>query len=124
VLADGPLDPRIGRLTLESPQVLAIGACAPSTTGTGEPTDAGDAARFVHAWRVAAGHVTAVELGVRRTEGRPTVATLYRPSDAVATATAPAHWPGGVYVVELAPAQPTAGAAEGWFVSLVVRGPG
>jgi hypothetical protein len=37
VAASGPLDPRVRRMTLESPEVLAIGACAP-------PTVAGDGA--------------------------------------------------------------------------------
>jgi hypothetical protein len=124
VLAAGPLDPRIGRLTLESPQVLAIGACAPWVTDSAGVTVAGGPARFLRAWRVDAGSATPVDLGTRRTERLPTVATLYRPSDSVATATSPAHWPGGVYVLEVSSPERTIGAGEGWFVSLVVRDPG
>ena len=67
------------------------------------------------------------------------MATLYRPSDAVASAASPAHWPGGVYVLELAPTpdvdlaagrmgpaariDPEEGSQEGWFVSLIVHSP-
>jgi hypothetical protein len=140
VLADGPLDPRVRRFTLESPEVLAIGACAPPIVDQAGDTVPGGPARFVRAWRIDGGRATPVDLGVRRAEHLPSVATLYRPSDAVATASSAAHWPGGVYVLQLAPTQrvdraagrmgpaawidPEQGPLEGWFVSLVVRGSG
>jgi hypothetical protein len=131
VLADGPLDPRVQRLTLESPEVLAIGACSPSSVDGSGATVSGGPARFVRAWRIDGGRAAPVELRVRRAERLPSVATLYRPSaaDAAATAASPAHWPAGVYVLELALASGVArvaggpGSAAGWFVSLVVRGP-
>jgi hypothetical protein len=130
VLADGPLDPRVQRLTLESPEVLAIGACSPSSVDGSGATVSGGPARFVRAWRIETGRATPVDLRVRRAERLPSVATLYRPSDAAATAASPAHWPAGVYVLELALASGVEqvaggpGSPAGWFVSLVVRGPG
>jgi hypothetical protein len=139
VLADGPLDPRVQRLTLESPEVLAIGACSPSTVDGSGATVPGGPARFVRAWRIDTGRAMPVGLRVRRPERLPSVATLYRPDDAVATAASPAHWPRGVYVLQLALGAeatraggragsaagvvPGAASTAGWFVSLVVRGP-
>ena len=80
VLADGPLDPRVRRLTLESPEVLAIGACAPSTVDGAGATVPGGPVRFVGAWRLDTGQATRVDLGVHRVERLPSVATLYRPA--------------------------------------------
>ncbi len=122
VLAAGPLDPRIRRLTLESPGVLAIGACSPSG---GEGLAAGDgvgAARFVGAWRIAAGRSTPVGLAAPGQQ-RAGIATLYRPTDANADP-APPRWPAGVYVVEIEAAQAAVGTdGQRWFLALVVRGP-
>jgi hypothetical protein len=126
---------------MESPEVLAIGACSPATSdGAGRDLPGGPA-HLVRAWRIDAGQATPVSLSVHRDEPLPGVATLYnltgarpRPSTDVVA------WPAGEFVVEVAPVglpdgpaappgleqgpDPDTGASSGWFVGLVVRGPG
>ncbi len=140
VRADGPLDPSIRPVTLESPEVLAIGACSPATAdgaGSGLP---GGPAQLVGAWRIDAGRATPVSLAMRRDELIPGVATLYSPVGARHKPTdVPAAWPAGEFVLEVAPVgladastgrdpqgagEPAGGRVAGWFVGLVVRGHG
>ena len=141
VRAEGPLDPSIRPVTMESPEVLAIGACSPATADVNGRDLPGGPAHLVRAWRIEKGRATPVSLSVHRDEPLPGVATLYnltgtvpRPADDVAA------WPAGEFVVEVAPVglpdgpaaalgsvagpDPESGGPPGWFVGLVVRGPG
>lgn len=137
VRAEGPLDPSIRPVTMESPEVLAIGACSPATSDDAGRDLPGGPAHLVRAWRIKAGQATPVSLSVHRDEPLPGVATLYILTDArPRPATGVAAWPAGEFVVEVAPDGPAAvpgseagpdrdtGAPSGWFVGLVVRGPG
>lgn len=135
VRAEGPLDPSIRSVTMESPEVLAIGACSPAAADGAGGDRPGLPARIVRAWRIAAGRATPVSLSMRRDELTPGVATLYTLEGA---RPGPAGWPAGEFVVEVASVElpggpahgPLAGpvderaAPAGWFVGLVVRGPG
>jgi hypothetical protein len=134
VAASGPLDPRVPRMTLESPEVLAIGACAPPIVASDGRLLPGGPARLLRAWRLDAGAATTVPLDVRRPVQTPSVATLYQPATAVSAGVGPSHWPGGTYVVELGAMDTDGGGTDdpsgtagsppgGWFVAFVVRGP-
>ena len=141
VRAEGPLDPSIRPVTMESPEVLAIGACSPATSDDAGRDLPGGPAHLVRAWRIKAGHATPVSLSVHRDEPLPGVATLYNLTGTPPRpATGVAAWPAGEFVVEVAPVglpdgpaavpgseagpDPDTGAPSGWFVGLVVRGPG
>lgn len=140
VRAAGPLDPSIRTITIDSPDILALGACSPpivDATGSAVP---GGPALVVRAWRIEASAARPVALTVRREERTPGVATLYRPSGAAAgAASARASWPAGRFVLEVAPAggsrepgsmsaglrvDPEAQPGHAWYMGLVVRGPG
>jgi hypothetical protein len=129
VQATGPLDAGIRTVTLESPEVLAIGACAPETVDGAAGTLPGRPGRIVGAWRIRGGRATPVALDAGREETAPGVATLYRPHRGPgAEAARLMAWPAGRFVLEVeAPAatdpgqKPRPGLA--WFVAIVVRGP-
>ncbi len=135
VRAASPIDPGIHPVTLESPEVLAIGACSPSTQDAAGREVPGGPVLIVHAWQIDADGATPLALAVRRQEATPGVATLYHPIVAsVPPYNEPTVWPSGRFVVELsragdeAAAQPEArtpdGTLAGWFIGLVVRGHG
>ena len=142
VRAEGPLDPSIRPVTMESPEVLAIGACSPATSDDAGRDLPGGPAHLVRAWRIEAGRATPVSLSVHRDEPLPGVATLYNLTGTPPRpATGVAAWPAGEFVrrggAGRAPGRsggrarlgkpaptPTRGAPSGWFVGLVVRGPG
>jgi hypothetical protein len=127
VRAEGPLDPAIRPITLESPDVLAVGACSPATVdaaGRGLP---GGPAFVVSAWRIdlaAKRKATPVDLATRRAAGSPGAARLYRPGDPDAKASPAVSWPAGRFVLEVAPAGTGEDAIRPWFVGIVVRGSG
>ena len=104
VRAEGPLDPSIRPVTMESPEVLAIGACSPATSDDAGRDLPGGPAHLVRAWRIKAGHATPVSLSVHRDEPLPGVATLYNLTGTPPRpATGVAAWPAGEFVVEVAP---------------------
>ncbi len=133
VAATGPLDPRIRRMTLESPDVLAIGACAPPVVADDGRLLQGGPARLLRVWRLDRGGPTPVPLDVRRPEQTPSVATLYLPATANLPGAGPDRWPPGSYVVELGaadsdetgpggPSGESGALPGGWYVAFVVRG--
>ena len=140
VRAVGPLDATIRPVTLESPEVLAIGACSPATVDGAGRTNLGGPTQVIRAWRVSAGRATPLALATHRDEVLPGVATLYRPEATIAARDAGDGWPAGDFVLEVVPvgqadgrADPGSGQdgldgepapAPGWFVGLVVRGHG
>jgi len=126
---------------MESPEVLAIGACSPATSDDAGRDLPGGPAHLVRAWRIDAGRATLVPLSVHRDEPLPGVATLYNVTGTrPRPATDVVAWPAGQFVVEVAPVgvadgpaamlgseagpDPDTGASSAWFVGLVVRGPG
>ncbi len=114
VRAEGPLDPSIRPVTMESPEVLAIGACSPATSDDAGRDLPGGPAHLVRAWRIEAGRATPVSLSVHRDEPLPGVATLYNLTDArPRPATDVAAWPAGEFVVEVAPVGLPDGRAAG-----------
>jgi len=127
VMATGPLDPDIRMTRLDSPEVLALGACGPADpdmdgdhAGSGGPTQA------VAAWRIADGRATPVTLVPGRVETTPGVATLYRPAAAAAGSGPEQAWPAGTYVLQVirvGDAGATARPAS-WFLGLDVRSRG
>jgi hypothetical protein len=99
--ADGPLDPAIPTIALESPAVLAVGLCAPGTTDAAGDAAASVAARVVGAWRLSGGRASAIVvstlIGPTPTSVRADLALLYRPD-----ATGPDRaWAPGRYVLEV-----------------------
>jgi hypothetical protein len=131
VRASGPLDPAIPAITLESPKVLAIGACAPATVdGAGQAVPGGPG-HLVRAWRIDRGRAAPVALDTRRQETTPGVATLYRPRGVQWGPTSTSvPWSAGHFVLEVAPPGTLDGAGPDrppnptWFVGILVRGPG
>ena len=124
---------------MESPEVLAIGACSPATADGAGGDRPGGPARLVRAWRIAAGRATPVSLSVRRDELTPGVATLYsldgaRPGRLPAWLAGPpasswSRWrrssvPAVRHTADSRAAVDERAAPAGWFVGLVVRGPG
>lgn len=120
-----PDDPSIPAIALDSPAVLALGACAPGAQGaTGSAASGG--ARVIGAWQRHAGvlvrfpvaPIEAPDSGVPD----PTLAELYRP----AATPARTPWPAGRYVIALepiGPAGPGVVAAGPWYLALDVPPP-
>jgi hypothetical protein len=135
VQADGPLDPGIRLVTMDSPKVVAIGACSPATTSDGGGNLPGGPVQLVRAWHIDAGRARPVSLAIHREERLQGVATLYTLGGTVrGTGGDAAAWPAGEFVVEIAPvglvggapspvdATPSPGrAAPAWFIGLIVH---
>ncbi len=127
VVADGPLDPAVEDVALESPAVLGVGVCL--SPGVGD--EAAVAAVVVRAWSFNGGRARA--MAVQRVVSgpdEPGVAILYRPAapSAAAVDGTPA-WPPGRYALWLAAPLPETTAASttpvgpvGWFIRIVVPG--
>jgi len=135
VHADGPLDPGIRLVTMDSPKVLAIGACSPTTTGDGGDDLPGGPVHLVRAWHIDAGRARPVPLAVHREERLQGVATLYSLSGTLrGTGGDGSAWPAGEFVVEVAPAGHVGAASSpvdataspdrpvsAWFIGLTVH---
>ncbi len=146
VRAAGPLDPSIRTITIDSPDILALGACSPpivDATGSAVP---GGPALVVRAWRIEAerrkaGRAHGPSRGEDAGRGDALPAERGRGARRRAgrAASARASWPAGRFVLEVAPAgggrepgsmsagprvDPEAQPGHAWYMGLVVRGPG
>jgi hypothetical protein len=123
VLADGPLDPTIPIVALDSPIVLSVGACGPGAGGT---EGGAGAMLVVAAWRIDRGLAASISLASRHGDALDDhLARLYSP---IARGLIES-WPAGRFVLELVPvrwsgseaqAGATTDTAPRWYVGLRV----
>jgi hypothetical protein len=99
IAANGPLDPAIPDLALDSPRVLGLGSCRPGAASADAEASGATVEPIGAVWRLARGRAVLVPIEPLVATGAAAtprgLAALYRPS------ASPAMWSPGRYVLEL-----------------------